>query len=66
MDKRRPGIMAFAGLGILNAICLGIGMGVGWLIDSALGTLPLFLFLGLIAGIGVGVLATRAEWKQYF
>jgi F0F1-type ATP synthase assembly protein I len=58
--------MAFAGLGILNAICLGIGMGVGWLIDSALGTLPLFLFLGLIAGIGVGVLATRAEWKQYF
>jgi F0F1-type ATP synthase assembly protein I len=58
--------MAFAGLGILNAICLGTGMGAGWVIDSALGTLPLFLFLGLIAGIGVGVLATRAEWKQYF
>ena len=38
----------------------------GWLIDRALGTLPLFLFLGLIAGIAMGVLATRAEWKRYF
>ena len=35
-------------------------------IDRALGTLPLFLFLGLIAGIAMGVLATRAEWKRYF
>jgi F0F1-type ATP synthase assembly protein I len=58
--------MAFAGLGMLNAVCLGAGLGGGWLIDNALGTLPLFLFLGLIAGIGAGVLATRAEWKQYF
>ena len=27
---------------------------------------PLFLFLGLIAGIAMGVIATRAEWKRYF
>ena len=66
MDKQQPGILAFAGLGILNALCLGIGLGVGWLIDRALNTLPLFLFLGLIAGIATGVLATRAELKRYF
>jgi len=66
MDKQRPSIMAFAGLGMLNALCLGVGLVGGWLIDSALGTLPLFLFLGLIAGIVTGVLATRAEWKRYF
>jgi F0F1-type ATP synthase assembly protein I len=66
VDKRQPGILAFAGLGMLNALCLGIGLGVGWLIDRALSTLPLFLFLGLIVGIAMGVLATRAELKRYF
>jgi F0F1-type ATP synthase assembly protein I len=66
VDKRQPGILAFAGLGMLNAMCLGIGLGVGWLIDRALNTLPLFLFLGLIVGIATGVLATRAELKRYF
>jgi F0F1-type ATP synthase assembly protein I len=66
VDKERPGILAFAGLGLLNAMCLGIGLVVGWLVDRALGTLPLFLFLGLIAGIVAGALATRAEIKRYF
>jgi F0F1-type ATP synthase assembly protein I len=66
VEKPKPGIMAFAGIGLLNATCLGVGMVVGWLIDRALGTLPLFLFLGLLAGIALGVLATRAEWKRYF
>ena len=66
MEKRQPGIFAFAGLGLLNAFCLGLGLGVGWWIDKTLGTLPLFLFLGLVAGIAMGVLATRAELKRYF
>jgi F0F1-type ATP synthase assembly protein I len=65
MEKPRPGIFAFAGLGLLNAICMGAGLVVGWLVDRALGTLPLFLFIGLIGGIALGVLATRAELKRY-
>ncbi len=59
-----PGIMAFAGLGLLNALCLLAGMGLGWLVDSAAGTLPLFLFIGLVAGIVVGIVATRAELRR--
>lgn len=66
MDKERPGIMAFAGLGMTNALCLGIGLVVGWLVDNALGTLPLFLMIGLVGGIAMGVVASRAEWKRYF
>jgi F0F1-type ATP synthase assembly protein I len=50
----------------MNAFCLAIGLMGGWFIDRALGTLPLFLFLGLIAGIAAGVIASRAEWKRYF
>ncbi len=56
--------MAFAGLGLLNAICLLAGMGLGWLADTEVGTLPLFLFIGLVTGIVVGILATRAELRR--
>jgi F0F1-type ATP synthase assembly protein I len=67
VDKKpSPGIMEFAGLGLLNAICLGLGLTGGWLLDRALGTLPLFLFVGMLVGVGAGVLATRASWKRFF
>lgn len=57
--------MAFAQLGMVNAFCLGVGMVLGWLVDRGLGTLPVFLFVGMAAGIACGVLATRAELKKY-
>ncbi len=58
--------MEFAGLGLMNAICLGAGLTGGWFLDRALGTLPLFLFVGLVLGIAVGALATRNELKRFF
>ena len=58
--------MAFAGLGLMNALCLGAGLTGGWFADRALGTLPLFLLVGLVAGVVVGALATRSELKRYF
>ena len=57
--------MAFAQLGMVNALCLGTGMVLGWLVDRGLGTLPVFLFVGMAAGIACGVVATRAELKKY-
>lgn len=66
MEKERPGIMAFAGLGLMNAICVGGGLVGGWFADKALGTLPLFLMIGLVLGVLVGALATRSEIKRYF
>lgn len=62
---RGPDIMAFAGLGMLNAVCLLAGIGLGYLIDDALGTLPAFMMVGLVAGIVVGVLATRDQLRRY-
>jgi dipeptide/tripeptide permease len=66
VDKERPGIMQFAGLGLMNALCWVAGLAGGWFADQALGTLPLFLFLGLVLGIGIGVWASRAELKRFF
>lgn len=65
VDKPAPNIMAFAGLGLLNAICLLIGMGVGWGVDSVLQTTPLFIMIGLILGVVAGVFVTRAELKRW-
>lgn len=58
--------MQFAGLGLMNALCLAAGLVGGWFLDQALGTLPVFLFIGLVLGIAVGVLATRSELKRFF
>ena len=66
VDKQRPGIWRLPGWGCSMPSAWCSVWSVGWLIDRALGTLPLFLFLGLIVGIAMGVLATRAEWKRYF
>jgi hypothetical protein len=60
-----PGPMAYAGIGMLGAVCLGVGGVLGWFADSALGTLPLFLLTGLVAGAGAGVLGARAELRRY-
>ncbi|MGP8206798.1 MAG: hypothetical protein ACLQVK_12245 [Acidimicrobiales bacterium] len=60
-----PGPMAYAGIGMLAALCLGAGGVLGWFVDSALGTLPLFLLIGLVAGAGAGVLGARAELRRY-
>jgi F0F1-type ATP synthase assembly protein I len=63
--ERYPGPMVYAGIGMLNAICLILGGVLGWLADEALGTLPLFMLIGLLAGAGLGVIGTRAELRRY-
>jgi len=52
-------------LGILNAVLWLGGGALGWLADQALGTLPLFLMVGILVGAALGVMVTRAEWRKY-
>jgi len=60
-----PGPMAYAGIGMLNAVCILGGGALGWLLDRSVGTLPLFLLIGLLAGAAAGVLGTRGELRRY-
>jgi F0F1-type ATP synthase assembly protein I len=64
-EPQGPGIMVFAGIGLMNAICLLGGLALGWLADRWAGTTPLFMLVGLVAGIVVGVFATRAELRRF-
>lgn len=65
VSKRPPGILVFAQLGMIGAVCLLGGGALGWLLDSAAGTLPLFLLAGLLLGALAGALTTWREVKKY-
>jgi F0F1-type ATP synthase assembly protein I len=56
---------AQAGIGALNAACWLVGIALGWLLDSHLHTVPLFILLGLVAGAALGVAATSNEVRRY-
>lgn len=60
-----PGPMAYAGLGMMNAVLLLGGGALGYFADRSLHTLPLLLLAGLLSGGGLGVVATRSELRRY-
>ena len=55
MERRRdPDLSTLLSFGLATATCLVAGLGLGWLVDLAVGTLPVFLLVGL----GLGIVAT--------
>jgi hypothetical protein len=65
MRNHVPGWLNLLGLGITNAVCLAIGLGAGWGIDAALGTTPAFIFVGIVAGVALGVAVTWVEMRKF-
>lgn len=57
MDQRNgPELTTLLGLGAATAAILVVGLGLGWLVDRFLGTIPAFTLVGLALGIvGAGV-----------
>jgi F0F1-type ATP synthase assembly protein I len=46
-----PDLATLLGLGAVTAAILLVGLGLGWLVDEAVGTLPAFTLAGLALGI---------------
>lgn len=44
----------YLGYGLTWALATGLFLGVGWLVDRWLGTMPLFLIIGTFVGAGAG------------
>ena len=52
MDQRSgPELSTLLGLGAAIAAILMVGLGVGWLVDLVVNTLPAFTLVGLALGI---------------
>lgn len=50
-----PDLSTLLGLGMTIAVVLVAGIGLGWLLDEVLNTLPVFLMIGLALGmVGAG------------
>jgi F0F1-type ATP synthase assembly protein I len=66
-DERsiRETALALAGIGMLNAVAAVGGCALGWLVDSQSGTTPVFILIGLVVGLALGVLATWRRVADY-
>ncbi len=64
-DKPQLTAFTFAQLGMMNAASLLVGFGIGWLVDTRLDTIPIFIFVGLLSGAGCGVYATYRQIRRY-
>ncbi len=61
----RFGGAQLAGLGVATAASLAVGLGLGHLLDAALGTGPLCTLAGLAVGIILGVLGSFQRIRRY-
>jgi F0F1-type ATP synthase assembly protein I len=51
--------------GVTVAVAIAIGVVAGWLLDSLLGTLPVFLFLGLLLSVAGAVWFLVLKFRTY-
>ena len=66
-DQRsiRETALALAGIGMLNAVAAVGGCALGWLVDAQLDTTPVFILIGLVLGLTLGVIASWREVSDY-
>jgi F0F1-type ATP synthase assembly protein I len=60
-----PDVSDLLTFGMSIAACLVAGLGVGWLVDTALETLPVFTLIGLALGIVATGLYIYAKLNKY-
>jgi len=63
--RPQPGAWDLLTLGATIAGCVVGGVLLGWLVDRAAGTVPVFLLVGLGLGVVAGVLAAYGKIRSY-
>ena len=64
-QKPLPGAVAFLGMGLSAAVCVGAGLGLGLWVDSAAGTAPAFLLVGLALGLAAAAFSIIKQIRTY-
>lgn len=65
MAPESPSWQSLLGMGAVIAAALVVGMALGWLVDSVLNTVPIFIVVGLVAGLAVAVRYTIVKFREY-
>jgi F0F1-type ATP synthase assembly protein I len=63
--KPLPGGVAFLGMGLSAAVCVGVGLVLGILVDDALHTAPAFLLVGLALGLAAAAVSVVKQIRSY-
>jgi hypothetical protein len=65
MAPQPPSWQTLLGMGAVNAALLAGGLALGWLVDAVLGTVPIFILVGVALGIVGDVAYTTARFRQF-
>jgi F0F1-type ATP synthase assembly protein I len=57
--------MAFLGMGLSAAVCVGACLALGVWVDSLLHTAPAFLLVGLVVGLAAATLGIVKQIRTY-
>jgi F0F1-type ATP synthase assembly protein I len=60
-----PGAMAFLGMGLSVAVCVGACLALGVWVDSMLHTAPAFLLVGLALGVAAAAAGVIKQIRTY-
>ncbi|HEY6428722.1 MAG TPA: AtpZ/AtpI family protein [Acidimicrobiales bacterium] len=63
--KPLPGAVAFLSMGLSAAVCVGLGLLLGILVDDALHTAPAFLLVGLALGLALAAMSVVKQVRTY-
>ena len=63
--KSLPGTVAFLGMGLSAAVCVGLGVGLGLWLDSVVHSAPLFLLVGLALGVALAATSVIKQIRSY-
>jgi len=65
MAPQQPSWQTLLGMGAVNAALLAIGIALGWLVDAAFNTVPIFILVGVGLGIVGDIAYTTAQFRQF-
>lgn len=53
------------GIGIACAVMMSVGLGLGWLVDDQLNTMPIFVLTGLVLGLAGAGTYLVVQFRKY-
>jgi hypothetical protein len=64
-EKPSPSVFTLLGMGVSIALCIAVGLVLGFWLDDVSHLSPLFTFVGLLLGIVLAVATAYAQIKKF-